>query len=131
MVPGKESKPIARSNRGLSESLRGGQLKSIHVPSPIYRELRHLTQLRDTLVSEVAGMKQRIQSLLLFEGIAFPAAPAGSRWSLKAKSKVRKLQCSKDVCALHSFLLLGNLEFSEKQVVKVTKEYAQSLSERS
>ena len=37
----------------------------------MYRELRHLTQLRDTVVSEMAAMKQRIKSLLLFEGIEF------------------------------------------------------------
>ena len=29
--------------------------KSIHVPTPLYRELRHLTQLRDTLVSEMVA----------------------------------------------------------------------------
>lgn len=120
-APGQRVKTNRLDSRGLSESLRGGQLKSIQVPSPIYRELRHLTQLRDTLVSEVAGMKQRIQSLLLFEGIASPAAPAGSRWSLKVKSQLRKLQCSSSV-RFKLDQLLDNVEFSEKQVVKVTKE---------
>jgi transposase len=120
-APGQRVKTNRLDSRGLSESLRGGQLRSIHVPSPLYRELRQLTQLRDTLVSEVAGMKQRIQSLLLFEGIAFPAAPAGSRWSLKVKSQLRKLQCSKSV-RFKVDQLLDNVEFSEKQVVKVTKE---------
>ena len=124
MIPraaGQRVKTNRLDSRGLSESLRGGQLKSIHVPTPIYRELRHLTQLRDTLVSEVAAMKQRIQSLLLFEGIAFPPAPAGSRWSLKVKAQLRKLECSGSV----RFKLdqwLDNVEFSEKQVVKATKE---------
>ena len=51
-------------SKALSENLRGGHLNSIHVPSAPYRQLRHLTQLRDVLVSELAGMKQRIQSLL-------------------------------------------------------------------
>ena len=55
-------------SRGLSENLRGGQLKSIHVPTTLYRELRHLTQLRDVVVSEMVAMKQRIKSLLLMEG---------------------------------------------------------------
>src|SRR5215510_5783414 len=45
-APGQRVKTHRLDSRGLSESLRGGQLKSIHVPSPIYRELRHLTQLR-------------------------------------------------------------------------------------
>ena len=82
MIPralGQRVKTNRLDSRGLSENLRGGQLKSIHVPSPIYRELRHLTQLRDTLVSEGARTKQRIKSLLLFEGIPFPLAPAGSQ----------------------------------------------------
>jgi transposase len=120
-APGQRVKTNRLDSRGLSENLRGGQLKSIHVPSPIYRELRHLTQLRDTLVSEAAGMKQRIKSLLLFEGIAFPMAPAGSQWSLKVKAKLRELECSKSV-RFKLDQLLDTVEFSEKQVVKVTKE---------
>jgi len=120
-APGQRVKTNRLDSRALSENLRGGQLKSIHVPSPIYRELRHLTQLRDTLVSEVVGMKQRIQSLLLFEGIAFPLAPAGSRWSLKVKAQLRKLQCSRSV-RFKLDQLLDNVEFSEQQVVKATQE---------
>ena len=120
-APGQRVKTNRLDSRGLSENLRGGQLKSIHVPSQLYRELRHLTQLRDTLVSEVMAMKQRIKSLLLFEGIAFPVAPAGSQWSLKVKAKLRKIDCSASV-RFKLDQLLDNVEFSEKQVVKVTKE---------
>ena len=120
-APGQRVKTNRLDSRGLSENLRGGQLKSIHVPTQVYRELRHLTQLRDTLVSEVMGMKQRIKSLLLFEGIAFPVAPAGSQWSLKVKAKLRKLECSTSV-RFKLDQLLDSVEFSEKQVVKVTKE---------
>lgn len=106
---------------GLSENLRGGQWKSIHVPSGPYRELRHLTQLRDTFVSEMVGMKLRIKSLLLFEGIAFPPAPPGSQWSFMVKAKLRKLPCSGSV-RFKLDQLLDSLEFAEKQVVKTTKE---------
>jgi transposase len=105
----------------LSENLRGGQLKSIHVPTVIYRQLRHLTQLRDTFVSEVVAMKLRIKSLLLFEGIDFPPAPAGSQWSLIVKAKLRKLPCSNSV-RFKLDQLLDSLEFAEKQAVKTTRE---------
>ena len=108
-------------SKALSESLRGGQLKSIHVPSPLYRQLRHLTQLRDTMMSEAVGMKQRIKSLLLFEGIAFPPAPAGSQWSFIVKAKLRKLPCSNTV-RFKLDQLLDSLEFAEKQIFKTTKE---------
>ena len=120
-APGQRVKTNRLDSKALSESLRGGQLRSIHVPSPVYRELRHLTQLRDTMMSEAVAMKLRIKSLLLFEGIAFPPAQAGSQWSLIVKAKLRKLPCSNTV---HFKLdqLLDSLEFAEKQIFKATRE---------
>jgi transposase len=105
----------------LSESLRGGQIKSIHVPSAVYRELRHLTQLRDTMVRQAASHKQRIKALLLLEGIEFPPAAAGRQWTLRVKAQLRKLQCSHSV-GFKLDQLLDSLEFSEKQVLSSTKE---------
>lgn len=120
-APGQRVKTNRLDSKALSENLRGGQLKSIHVPSPTYRELRHLTQLRDVLVSELAGMKQRIKSLLLFEGIEFPPAPPGSQWSFLVKDKLRKLPCSGTV-RFKLDQLLDSLEFNEKQVLKAIRE---------
>lgn len=121
-APGQRVKTNRLDSQGLSENLRGGQLKGIHVPTAVYRELRHLTQLRDTFVSEMVGMKQRVKSLLLLEGIAFPPAPAGNgQWSFMVKDKLRKLACSSTV-RFKLDQLLESLEFSEKQVVKTTKE---------
>jgi transposase len=120
-APGQRVKTNRLDSRSLSENLRGGQLKSIHVPSTTYRELRHLTQLRDTFVSEMMAMKQRIKSLLLFEGIEFPPAPLGSQWSFLVKAKLRKLACSKSV-RFKLDQLLDSLEFSEKQVFRTTRE---------
>ena len=120
-APGQRVKTNRLDSVALSENLRGGQLKSIHVPSAVYRELRHLTQLRDTFVSEMVGMKQRIKSLLLLEGLEFPPAPAGSQWSAGVKAKLRKLPCSTTV-RFKLDQLLDSLEFNEKQVLKTTKE---------
>ena len=120
-APGQRVKTNRLDSRGISENLRGGQLKGIHIPTPLYRELRHLTQLRDTLVSEMVGMKQRIKSLLLMEGLEFPPAPAGSQWSFLVKAKLRKLPCS-SVVRFKLDRLLDSLEFDEKQVLKATRE---------
>ena len=120
-APGQRVKTNRLDSRGLSENLRGGQLKSIHIPCVLYRELRHLTQLRDALVSEMVGMKQRIKSLLLLEGLEFPKAPAGSQWSFVVKGKLRKLPCSSTV-RFKLDQLLDSLEFSEKQIVKTTQQ---------
>jgi transposase len=120
-APGKRVKTNRLDSRGLSEGLRGGQIKSIHVPSAVYRELRHLTQLRDTVVRQACAHKQRIKALLLFEGIDFPPAAAGRQWTLRVKAKLRKLECSRTV-RFKLDQLLDNLEFSEKQVLSSTKE---------
>jgi len=120
-APGQRVKTNRLDSRGLAETLRGGQLKSIHVPSAVYRELRHLTQLRDTFVSEMAARKQRIKSLLLLEGIEFPPAPAGSQWSVLVKDQLRTLPCSTTV-RFKLDQLLDSLAFNEQQVVKTTKE---------
>src|SRR5574341_77565 len=121
-APGQRVKTNRLDSRGLSENLRGGQLKGIHVPSPVYRELRHLTQLRDTFVGEVVAMKLRIKSLLLLEGIRFPPAPPGrGQWSLTVKAKLRQLACSNTV-RFKLDQLLDSLAFSEKQALKTTRE---------
>ena len=82
MVPGAPGQRV-KTNRldslKLAEGLRGRQLKSIHVPSTPYRHLRHLIHLRDTSVGQLTAIKCRIKALLLFEGIAFPEAPAGTQ----------------------------------------------------
>jgi transposase len=120
-APGQRVKTNRLDSRMVAENLRGGQLKSIHVPTGVYRELRHLTQLRDTFVSDMVGMKQRIKSLLLLEGIEFPPAPPGSQWSFTVKAKLRKLPCSSTV-RFKLDELLDSVEFNEKRVLKSTQE---------
>jgi len=69
----------------------------------------------------MVGMKQRIKSLLLFEGIEFPPAPAGSQWSFVVKDKLRKLPCSSTV-RFKLDQLLDSVEFDEKQIIKTTQQ---------
>ena len=72
-APGQRVKTNRLDSRKLTVSLRGGELQSIHVPAPKYRELRHLVQLRDTQVKQLTASKCRIKALLLYEGIPFPS----------------------------------------------------------
>lgn len=58
-APGARVKTNRLDSKKLSEGLRGGQLRSIHVPAPKYRELRHLVQLRDTHVQQLKATKSR------------------------------------------------------------------------
>jgi transposase len=81
-APRKKVKTNRLDSKKLSEGLRGGQLQGIHVPAQSYRELRHLVQLRDTQVAQLKATKQRIKSLLLYEGIPFPEAHG--KWTVPA-----------------------------------------------
>jgi transposase len=119
-APGPRVKTNRLDSRKLAESLRGGQLKPLQVPSGPYRELRHLPQLRDTFVSELVGMKQRLKSLRLGEGLEFPSAPAGSPWSGRVKPQLRQLSCPPTVRCKRD-QLLDSVECTEKQGVKTTR----------
>jgi len=114
-APGQRVKTNRLDSKKLSEALRGGQLKSIHVPTLPYRHLRHVTQLRDTFVRQIAATKCRIKALLLFEGVPFPAAPPGS-WSTAVIAELQKLPVPEAVrFKLDS--LLDTLRFARNQAL--------------
>ncbi|MGH7274743.1 MAG: IS110 family transposase [Nitrospiria bacterium] len=120
-APGQRVKTNRLDSQRISEALRGGQLKSIHVPSPSYRHLRHLTQLRDTFTRQMVAAKCRIKALLLFEGIPFPPAPSGSQWSFRVMAELKKLPCPEAV-RFKLDRLLESLEFSKQQALQTMRE---------
>lgn len=121
-APGQHVKTNRLDSRKIAESLRGGQLKSIHVPTTSYRELRHLIQLRDTCVRQATATKCRIKALLLFEGIPFPkAGGAAGQWSNSVVAELKTLGCPGAV-RFKLDQLVATLEFSRKQVLTTTKE---------
>ncbi len=118
-APGQRVKTNRLDGNKLSEGLRGGQLRSIHVPAASYRELRHLVQLRDTQVGQLTATKCRIKSLLLYEGIPFPAA--NGRWSGGVLRQLEALPCSVAV-RFKLDRLLDALQFHFQSAAVVQKE---------
>jgi len=122
MAPGQRVKTNRLDSKKITEALRAGQLKSIHVPSPTYRHLRHLTKIRDLVARQIAGHKCRIKALLLYEGIPFPdAAPKSHHWSRSVIVQLQKLPCSGAV-RFRLDRLLEALEFQRQQYLKITRE---------
>jgi transposase len=122
MVPTVQRKRV-KTNRldsnKLSDGLRGGQLRGIHVPPASYRELRHLVQLRDSQVAQITASKLRIKSLLLYEGIPFPAA--NGKWSGRVLRELAALPCSGAV-RFKLDRLIDALQFHFESAAKVQKE---------
>ena len=106
-------------SKKLSEGLRGGQLRGIHVPPQTYRELRHLVQLRDTQVQQLRASKCRIKSLLLYEGIPFPAT--NEKWSGRVLRELEKIPCNPTV-RFKLDRLIDALQFHFETAAKVQKE---------
>ena len=120
-TPGKRAKTNRLDALKLCLELRGGQLQSVHVPPGIYRELRHLVQLRDTYVRQLRASKVRIKALLLYEGIPFPEAPPGGQWSSQVLSELAALPCNSSVrFKLDS--LQSTLSFHKRQVMAVQRQ---------
>jgi transposase len=124
-APGQRVKTNRLDARKLSENLRGGQLRSIHVPPSAYRELRHLVQLRDTHVSQLTATKCRIKALLLYEGMTFPG---NGQWSAAVLRELATLPCSAAV-RFKLDHLIGTLHFhfgSAATVQKQIRRYCQN-----
>jgi transposase len=119
---GERVKTNRLDSRKLAENLRGGQLKSIHVPTPIYRDLRHLVQLRDTHVRQLTASKLRIKSLLLYEGIPFPDPQ--EKWTARAMRELQTLPCSATV-RFKLDDLLETLHFHFQAAARATKQIRQ------
>jgi len=121
-APGERVKTNRLDSRKLAESLRGGQLPGIHVPAAIYRDLRHLVQLRDTHVRQLMASKLRIKSLLLYEGIPFPDPQ--EKWTARALRALQTLPCSPAV-RFKLDDLLETLHFHFQAAARATKQIRQ------
>lgn len=116
--PGQRVKTNRLDSKKISSTLRGGELRSIHIPTSPYRELRHLVQLRDVFARQAAASQQRIKSLLLFEGIAFP--DPHERWTLRAKAHLHTLVCPPTI-RFKLDRLLSMVSFSQEQAKQTTR----------
>jgi transposase len=121
-APGERVKTNRLDSRKLAESLRGGQLRGIHVPTAVYRDLRHLVQLRDTHVRQLTASKLRIKSLLLYEGIPFPDPQ--EKWTGRAMRELQTLPCSETV-RFKLDDLLDTLHFHFQAAGHATKQIRQ------
>ena len=119
--PGKHVKTNRLDSQKLAESLRGGQLKSIRVPSAPYRQLRHLVNTRDTFARQAQATQCRIKALLLFEGVSFPDAPEGSQWSRSVIKTLKGLDLNPGA-RFKMDRLLDNLDFARQQALKTIRE---------
>jgi transposase len=120
--PGNRVKTNRLDSKKISETLRSGQLKPIHVPDGPYRELRQLTKLRDTFVQQLKATKTRIKALLLVNSIPFPGDE--NKWSWETIEQLKDLSTAKQSSETFRFHLdrfIVSLEFFRGNVLQTTR----------
>ncbi len=91
------------------------------VPAGIYRELRHLVQLRDSHVQQMTASKFRIKALLLYEGIEFPEIPGNGQSTRPVLKRIATLPC-KDSVRFKLDSLLATLAFHKDETLAALKQ---------
>lgn len=115
-APGLRVKTNRLDSRNIALQLRGGELNGIYVPSPVYRDLRHLVHLRDVLARQRSAFKCRIKSLLLLESF-----PSSGTWTLAFIQHLRSLPC-RPILRFKLDQLIDHLLYSHQQTMKAQKE---------
>lgn len=100
----RRQKEDQRDSRKIAQTLRSGQLQGIYIPSEKIQQDRTLLRTRDAIVKDLRRNKNRIKSLLYFEGIPYPERFYASRthWSRKFIEWLESIACAK--AALTAYL---------------------------
>ena len=129
----KAAKDRVKTNRldsqKIAEQLKSGQLQGIRVPSPAYRQLRHLADLRAQYVQRQTQIKQRIKSLLLFENIHLPPLQ-GTAWNLQFRQVLAQVSANPTV-RFKLDLLLKDLEDARSRILMVLQQLRQLVQQET
>lgn len=107
----------------LADQARGGQLHSIRVPDPVYRQLRHLAVTRQQHVEDAQRTKRRIKSLILFENIQLPREVEFQKhWSARYRQALRALSIPNETVRFQLDGYLKDLEHQHSQVLSVHRQ---------
>jgi transposase len=107
----------------LADQARGGQLHSIRVPNPVYRQLRHLAVTRQQHVDDAQRTKRRIKSLILFENIQLPKdIESQKHWSARYRQALYQLSIPNETVRFQLNGYLKDLEHQHSQILLIHAE---------
>lgn len=89
----------------LARALGSGELKGIHIPDETLQKERNLIRYRSKVVGDIGRSKNRLKSLLKYQGIEIPVAYRGNNWSRNFIKWVEQ-QASKDPLLADTLLLM-------------------------
>lgn len=120
----KASKDKVKTNRidsdKLTDLLKAGLLKSIRIPDEVYRELRHIVNIRKNYAKKQKIAKQQIQALLLFESIH--PFKERNRWSNRHIQILKNITDCSSATKIRLDALLQDLSYARTQLLYIHHE---------
>lgn len=104
----------------IGDTLMSKRLNTIRVPEGIYRELRHLTNIRENYAYMRKAAKQRIKALLLYTNLHNAIRDSDNNWSNRYIKELKNLECSPAVRSRLN-MLLDDLEYAREKILSTHK----------
>lgn len=106
----------------LARSLAAGDLKAIHVPDETIQKERNLIRYRARLVSDINRSKNRLKSLLKYQGIEIPVQHAKNNWSRNFLIWVEQQAAKDQLLADTLLLILEQLKLLRELLLKTERK---------
>ena len=102
----------------LARNLAAGELKGIHVPDPTIQKERNLIRYRNRLMRDINRSKNRIKSLLKYQGIEVPAQYAKNNWSRNFLTWIEEQAAHDELLADTLLLMLDQMKLLRQLLLK-------------
>ncbi len=106
----------------LARNLSSGELKAIHVPDETIQKERNLIRYRSRLVGDINRTKNRLKSLLKYQGIEIPAQYAKNNWSRNFMTWVEEQAVKDDLLQDSLLLMLEQMKLLRQLLLKIEKK---------
>lgn len=120
----RKQKEDQRDSRKIAKTLQAGQLKGIFIPSEKVQQDRILLRARATMVKDLSRNKNRIKSLLYFQGINYPERfnSNSTHWSKQFIQWLEGITFEHDSGKYGLSALLEMVKYQRGLLLKVTRQ---------
>jgi len=106
----------------LARNLAAGELKAIHVPDETIQKERNLIRYRTRLVGDINRSKNRLKSLLKYQGIEIPAPYLKNNWSRNFMAWVEDQAAKDDLLKDRLLLMLEQMKLLRQLLLKIERK---------
>ena len=106
----------------LARNLAAGEMRGIHVPDETIQKERNLIRYRTRLVGDINRSKNRLKSLLKYQGIEIPAQYAKNNWSRNFLTWIEGQASSDELLADTLLLMLEQMKLLRQLLLKTEKK---------